>query len=97
MPNIDGALTDAEFQTIALKLHELWGGRRKPCASCGHEKYYIHPSLLGNRSDTLSPLGAHTRLPTVGVYCQKCGSLEQYVARILGIDVLSVNAEASDG
>ncbi len=90
MPLADGTLTDIEYEHFKNRLIALWNanGGRKPCRSCGSEGYYFHPSLIGNRSDTLSVGEPHTRLPTVGVYCSQCGLLDQYAARIIGIQVL---------
>jgi len=90
MPLPDGTLTDMEFEHVQNRLLELWGAHegKPPCRSCGHQSYYIHPSLIGNRSDTLGVQEPHTRLPTIGVYCGQCGLLDQYSARMLGIQVL---------
>lgn len=90
MPFSDGTLTELEFSSARDRLTLLWSrvGGRQPCRSCGSPHYYIHPALLGNRSDTLSPYEAHTRFPTVAVYCADCGLTEHYAARILGIQVL---------
>lgn len=96
MPSTTGELTDDEFKHIVGALHALWGGAKKPCPACGHTHYFIHPALLANRSDTLSPLSEHTRLPTVAVYCKKCGYLEQYLAKYLGIEVLTVTDSSDD-
>jgi predicted nucleic-acid-binding Zn-ribbon protein len=93
MPLPDGTLTDEEFRLVVQKLLNFWEkgghGREKPkCPSCGERDFFIHPALFGNRSDTLSPIERHTRLPTVAVYCKECGHLTEYVARVLGIEVL---------
>lgn len=90
MPLPDGNLTEEEFNLVSLRLHQLWQGNggKKPCPQCGNHHYYIHPALLGNRSDTLSPMQAHTRMPTVLVYCRECGYADHYIARQLGIEVL---------
>jgi hypothetical protein len=93
MPHTDGTLTDDEFGLVTSRLFECWKPIHNgppPCPSCGSKEFFIHPALLGNRSDTLSPLDSHTRLPTVGKYCKKCGHLTEYVARVLGVEVLTV-------
>lgn len=90
MPTPDGTLTASEFEQVAARLNELWlkNGGKKACPQCGHAHYYIYPALIGNRSDTTMPLQAHTRMPAVLVYCKLCGYSDQYVARVLGIQVL---------
>lgn len=92
MPLADGTLTDDEFTNATVKLFKLWekNGGVPACPSCGSKGFFIHPSLLGNRSDTLSPLAPHTRFPTLVKYCKECGHVTEYAARILGIDVLTV-------
>lgn len=93
MPLVDGTLTDSEFLLVKTKLFELsklnTEGYSK-CPTCGSSDFYIHPALFGNRSDTLSALSPHTRLPTVAKYCKNCGHLTEYVARIFGINVITV-------
>lgn len=93
MPHPDGTLTDSEFNAVLSKLYNSWiplHGGPPPCPTCGSRDFFIHPALLGNRSDTLSPLESHTRIPTVGKYCKNCGHLTEYVARVLGVTVRSV-------
>ena len=87
MPLPNGTLTEDEFEKVAQQLLKHWGGQRKPCRSCGSDRYFIHPELFGNRSDTVTIGSPHTRLPTVGVYCAQCGLLDHYVARVLGVEV----------
>ena len=92
MPAPDGTLTEAEVsiaQTTLLAFWEKVGGR-PPCRSCGTDSYYIMPHLVGNRSDTLSPMEAHHRYPAVVVMCQQCGLFDQYLCRNLGISWLEV-------
>jgi len=94
MPHPDGTLTDDEFTAVAKKLTDLWANNPNgppKCPTCGAYEFFIHPSLLGNRSDTVSIMSSHTRLPTVAKYCKKCGHLTEYVAKNLGITVLTVN------
>jgi len=92
MPLSDGTLTALEFEMVNEKLALFWGkvGGRPPCRACGSNRYYIHPALLGNRSDTLTPTEYHTRFPAVGVYCADCGHMEQHVAWVLGLLPLQV-------
>lgn len=87
MPLADGKLTEFEVATAHNALLTLWAknGGRQPCRSCGSPGYVVIPQLNGNRSDTLSPMGAHFRFPTVMVMCQQCGLLDQYNASYLGI------------
>jgi ribosomal protein L37E len=95
MPLPDGTLTDDEFARAVFKLHELWtaNGGREPCRSCGEPSFFIHPALIGNRSDTLSPAEAHTRQPTVMVYCKRCGLADHHVAAVLGIEALKAHTD----
>lgn len=97
MPKPDGTLTDEEFNRVVVKLFDLWDNSpskgRPPCPSCGSEEFYIHPALFGNRSDTLSPMESHTRLPSVVVYCKNCGHVTEHVARVLGIEVLQTEGK----
>ena len=90
MPMVDGSLTTDEMSMVTGKLHQMWDriGGRPNCRSCGSALWYIHPTLIGNRSDTLSVLDRHTRLPTVAVYCRDCGQVEHHAAWVLGIQVL---------
>lgn len=90
MPNTDGSLSDDELAKIVKTLQGFWAinGGKKPCTKCGDERFFIHPALLGNRSDTVNVNDAHTRQPTVMIYCQQCGFADHYVARLLGVTVL---------
>jgi predicted nucleic-acid-binding Zn-ribbon protein len=101
MPEIDGTLKDEEFSKVVLKLREFWSkddmGSRPPCRTCGSDHFFIHPALLGNRSDTVSMMSAHTRFPCVAVYCGNCGLVDMYSARILGIEVLQVSQPGDAG
>lgn len=92
MPLQDGTLTETEFQLVSDKLHTLWdaNGGRPHCRSCGSDKYYIHPTLIANRSDTVSVGEPHTRMPSVLVYCANCGQAEFHIAWVLGIQPLTV-------
>ncbi|EPL1361224.1 hypothetical protein [Pseudomonas aeruginosa] len=93
MPHPDGTLKDEEFIAVSRRLYQIWEeahGGPPICPSCGKQDFFIHPALLGNRSDTLSPLSQHTRLPTIAKYCKNCGHMTEYVARMLGIEVLTV-------
>lgn len=99
MPLKDGTLTDEEFGMVAGKLVKFWSANpdgRPPCPSCGSREFFIHPALLGNRSDTVSISAQHTRMPTVAVYCKKCGHVTHHVARLLGIDVLQVGENSNE-
>lgn len=96
MPLADGTLTNEEFGLVSVKLYSFWNKTHNgppPCTTCGSKEFFIHPALLGNRSDTLSPLSNHTRLPTVAKYCKNCGHLTEYAARMLGINVLTVESQ----
>ena len=96
MPKADGTLTKSEFATVAGKLTGFWGGLKPPCRVCGSTQFYIHPELIGNRSDTASAMAPHTRLPTVAVYCGNCGLVDHHAARVLGIKVLQVGETPAD-
>jgi|GEM_PF-6940703 len=92
MPLPDGTLTEEEFRTVVLKLTEIFkasNGSPK-CPTCGSLEFFIHPAILGNRSDTVSVMANHTRLPTVAKYCKNCGHLTEYVASYLGVTVRTV-------
>lgn len=98
MPLPDGSLTPEEFESVRDKLAEMYSRlptRQRPaCPSCGSIGFYIHPALLGNRSDSL--IATHTRMPTVGTYCKTCGHLTEYVAWVLGVDPLKVSTEGDE-
>ena len=91
MPLADGNMTEDEFQMVSTKLATLWNANegRPPCRSCGSIHYYLHPILVGNRSDTIGVLEQHTRLPSVVVYCANCGQAEFHVAWVLGLQPLT--------
>ena len=95
MPLPDGTLTDDEFRQVVFKLNEIFkeSGGPPVCPTCGTLDFFIHPAILGNRSDTVSVMARHTRLPTVGKYCKKCGHLTEYVASYLGVTVRTVADE----
>jgi predicted nucleic-acid-binding Zn-ribbon protein len=89
MPLVDGTMTDEEFDFVVKKLNASWQkrGGRPPCGQCASTNYLIHPSLIGNRSDTVAVLAEHTRMPTIAVYCADCGHVEQFSARVVGVSV----------
>ena len=100
MPGPDGKLSDAEIATAHATLQQFWArvGGRKPCIQCGSPQYFIMAYLNANRSDSLSPMHPHKRLPTVAVSCQQCGYLEHFIAKNVGVHWLEVPTEgASNG
>lgn len=94
MPLADGSLTPAEMQLAVTKLQELWTriGGRPPCRSCGGTTWWMHPSLLENRSDAYAFGSPFTRMPTVAVYCKECGQVEHHVSWVLGIQPVQANS-----
>jgi hypothetical protein len=89
MPQKDGTLTDEEFALVQKKIADFYGAKGgRGCRVCGNDEYFIHPSLIGNRSDTVGVLEPHTRQPTVMIYCQTCGLVEHFVAWVLGVETL---------
>jgi len=88
MPTPDGTMTPQELETAHQKLHEFWtlGGGKKPCPQCGEVAYWIMPQIISNRSDAATVLSPHFRYPAVAIVCQRCGYMDQYLSRNLGVE-----------